>query len=69
MDVSETVIAQLEAEAPRIAADAIQLQWMRTPELESLSGDAGRQKCEEDTRHHLSYLFEAVRASSYVLFR
>ncbi len=69
MDVNETDIAQLEAEAPRIAADAIQLQWMRTPELESLYGNTGRQKCEEDTRHHLSYLFEAVRASSYVLFR
>ena len=62
-------IASLEEKRFEIAAETIRLQWLNTPGLETLYGPAGRRKCEEDTVHHISYLFEAVRSSSYILFR
>lgn len=69
MKTRNSDIAVLEQQRFETAAEVIRLQWLNSPELESLYGSAGRLKCEEDTLHHLSYLLEAVRSSSYILFR
>jgi methanogenic corrinoid protein MtbC1 len=62
--VGESINAEREALAEAITARHYELQ----PELASRYGPAGREKCLEDARYHLSYLAEALSASSSALF-
>jgi methanogenic corrinoid protein MtbC1 len=54
--------------AAEIAEVATALQYKRLPELETRYGKAGREKCLQDTRYHLSYLAEAILSQSPLLF-
>lgn len=59
---------RLEAERDALAAAVTALHYELQPELETRYGPAGREKCLQDARYHLSYLAEAVGASSPALF-
>ncbi len=52
-----------------IATAAVDLHYLRHPELEARYGAAGRAKCLQDARYHLAYLAEAVLAGSTLLFK
>jgi len=66
--VSAEGAAWLIERAPALAARVTDLQYARRPELAQRWGDAGRQRCEEDARHHLDYLASALRGASEALF-
>ncbi len=63
-EVGQKINAQRAALAEAITARHYELQ----PELVSRYGQAGRERCLEDARYHLSYLAEALSASSPALF-
>lgn len=60
------LIYQYESE---IAAAAVDLHYAQQPDLATRYGAAGRQKCLQDARYHLSYLAEAIKAGSTLLFK
>lgn len=63
-EVGGRIHTQRDALAEAITARQYELQ----PELASRYGEAGREKCRQDARYHLSYLAEALVASSPALF-
>ena len=63
-EVGGRIAAGRDALAEAITA----LHYERQPELVSRYGPAGREKCLQDARYHLSYLAEAVGAESPALF-
>jgi methanogenic corrinoid protein MtbC1 len=63
-EVGRRIYAERDALAEAITARQYELQ----PELTSRYGPAGREKCLQDARYHLSYLAEALSASSPALF-
>ncbi|HEY9285608.1 MAG TPA: cobalamin-dependent protein [Pyrinomonadaceae bacterium] len=67
-DVVKDVGRAIEAERESLAAAITARHYELQPELESRYGPAGREKCLQDARYHLSYLAEAVAASSPALF-
>lgn len=52
-----------------IAAETVQRHYALVPELEQRYGAAGREKCLQDAQYHVSYLAEAIQASSQLLFK
>jgi hypothetical protein len=50
----------LQEAAPRVADTAAGELYRRHPDWESRWGDAGRDRCCEDLRYHLSYLADAI---------
>ena len=63
-EVGRRIAAGRDALAEAITA----LHYELRPELLSRYGPAGREKCLQDARYHLSYLAEAVGAASPALF-
>lgn len=63
-EVGKRIHAERDALAEAVTARQYELQ----PELASRYGPAGREKCLQDARYHLSYLAEALSASSPALF-
>ena len=63
-EVGKRIHAERDSLAEAITARQYELQ----PELATRYGPAGREKCLQDARYHLSYLAEALSASSPALF-
>lgn len=63
-EVGKRIHAERDALAEAITTRHYELQ----PELASRYGEAGREKCLQDARYHLSYLAEALTASSPAMF-
>ena len=61
-------INELEEKKSKLAAVITELHFIHHPELEERYGENSRQKCREDTIHHLNYLIEAVKLNSTELF-
>jgi methanogenic corrinoid protein MtbC1 len=61
---SEAVIGQREA----LAVALVDIEFSRQPGLEKRYGPAGREKCLQDARFHLSYLAEALAFGNRALF-
>lgn len=59
---------RIHAERNSLAEAITARQYELQPELASRYGPAGREKCLQDARYHLSYLAEALSASSPALF-
>jgi MerR family transcriptional regulator, light-induced transcriptional regulator len=59
---------RIDANKNSLAAAITSLHYSLRPELESIFGPKGRERCLEDARHHLSYIAEAIRLSSPALF-
>lgn len=59
---------QIDEQAIKLANLVTDRQYELNPELEKRYGVAGRMRCLEDARYHLSYLSEALRADSPLLF-
>lgn len=57
------VADRLEARADRLAADSLNAMYA-DPFWQERFGDIGRRFAEEDSRHHVTYLVEALRAES-----
>ncbi|KAA9332806.1 cobalamin-dependent protein [Adhaeribacter soli] len=57
------------ANAAGIVAAAVEMHYKKVPELTVRYGPAGKEKCLQDARYHLSYLAEAILSESPLLFR
>lgn len=69
MELSEQEVGQkINTERAALAEAVTARHYELQPELAARYGRAGREKCLEDARYHLSYLAEALRASSPALF-
>lgn len=68
MDSEQLLVAKLKETRHELARIVTDLHFKRHPELEQQYGDRGRQKCYEDSIYHFSYLEQAIRVSSNVLF-
>jgi MerR family transcriptional regulator, light-induced transcriptional regulator len=68
VDSEFSLIANLKESRHELAQVITELHFRRHPELKQQYGDKGRQKCYEDAIYHISYLEQAVRISSSVLF-
>jgi methanogenic corrinoid protein MtbC1 len=60
--------AAIEAQRTALAEAVVQREFARRPELLRRYGDEGREKSRRDAEFHLSYLAEAVRVDSGLLF-
>jgi methanogenic corrinoid protein MtbC1 len=58
----------IDAERRRLAEAVTERHYELSPELDARYGPVGREKCLEDAEFHLSYLAEALAASSPSLF-
>jgi len=58
----------LDAERAQLAEAITARQYEAHPELAARYGEAGRAKCLQDANYHLSYLADAIAASSHALF-
>jgi methanogenic corrinoid protein MtbC1 len=58
----------LDTERARLAETITARQYEAQPELAAKYGEAGRARCLQDANYHLSYLADAVAASSHSLF-
>jgi methanogenic corrinoid protein MtbC1 len=58
----------IDEQAVKLANLITDKQFELNPELEKRYGAAGKLRCLEDARYHLSYLSEALRADSPLLF-
>jgi methanogenic corrinoid protein MtbC1 len=65
---NKTVGRAIDAERASLAEAITVRQYEIQPELEARYGAAGRAKCVQDACYHLSYLAEAIAASSPSLF-
>lgn len=63
-EIARAILDRRDEIAERIVSE----QFERRPGLAQRYGTAGRSKCVQDALYHLSYLAEAIRASSPVLF-
>jgi MerR family transcriptional regulator, light-induced transcriptional regulator len=68
IEVSKSICRILDSERASLAEAITARQYEAQPELAARYGDAGRTKCLEDAKYHLSYLVDAVAASSASLF-
>jgi methanogenic corrinoid protein MtbC1 len=55
--------------AAEIVSVAVELHYRKVPELHTRYGAAGKEKCLQDARYHLSYLTEAILSESPLLFK
>ncbi|HZG53598.1 MAG TPA: cobalamin-dependent protein [Pyrinomonadaceae bacterium] len=67
-ELSEAIGRILDTERARLAEEVTSRQYEAQPELAAKYGEAGRVRCLQDANYHLSYLAEAVAASSQALF-
>ncbi|HEY0079596.1 MAG TPA: cobalamin-dependent protein [Pyrinomonadaceae bacterium] len=67
-ELNEAIGRMLDAERPLLAEAITARQYEAQPELAARYGEAGRAKCLQDANYHLSYLADAVAASSPSLF-
>ncbi|HEX8633533.1 MAG TPA: cobalamin-dependent protein [Pyrinomonadaceae bacterium] len=67
-ELSEAIGRILDTERARLAEAVTSRQYEAQPELAARYGEAGRAKCLQDANYHLSYLADAVAASSQALF-
>lgn len=67
-EVSKNICRILDSERAPLAEAITARQYEAQPELAARYGRAGRAKCVEDANYHLSYLADAVAASSASLF-
>ena len=69
MNSPETAASRAIHSSRRAISEAVvERQYARHPELRELYGERGREKCVEDTEHHLAHLSGALLASSPALF-
>ncbi|HZG52638.1 MAG TPA: B12-binding domain-containing protein, partial [Pyrinomonadaceae bacterium] len=66
--MNEAIGRILDSERSQLAEAVTARQYEAQPELAAKYGDAGRVKCLQDANYHLSYLADAVAASSHALF-
>jgi methanogenic corrinoid protein MtbC1 len=62
------LVTNLKEARDELAQIITKLHFKHHPALEQQYGDKGRKKCYEDAIYHISYLEQAVRVSSIVLF-
>ena len=67
-EVNEAISRILDSERGPMAEAITSRQYEAQPELAARYGEAGRAKCLQDANYHLSYLADAVAASSHALF-
>ena len=67
-ELNEAIGRILDRERALLAETITSRQYEAQPELAAKYGEAGRVKCLQDANYHLSYLAEAVAASSHSLF-
>lgn len=67
-ELNETTARLILAERASLAEAVTSRQYELQPELLAKYGEAGRAKCLQDADYHLSYLADAVAASSPSLF-
>ena len=58
----------LEAGSAQLAAQVVELQYQRSPDLASRFGPQGRQRCLVDTTFHIDFLEQAVSAADSRIF-
>jgi hypothetical protein len=58
----------LDAQRTALAEAIVARQYALRPDLEARYGPAGRAKCVQDTKYHLSYLSAAISTTSPALF-
>ena len=67
-EVNKIICQILDSERAWLAESVTARQYEVQPELAARYGEVGRRKCLQDAGYHLSYLADAVAASSPVLF-
>lgn len=67
-ELNEAIGRILDSERARLAEAITARQYEAQPELSVKYGAAGRVKCLQDANYHLSYLADAIAASSHALF-
>ncbi|MDQ3819189.1 MAG: cobalamin-dependent protein [Acidobacteriota bacterium] len=65
---NEAIGRLIDSNRARLAEAVTVRQYEAQPELAARYGEAGRAKCLQDANYHLSYLADAVAASSLSLF-
>jgi methanogenic corrinoid protein MtbC1 len=68
MNAMAEAAQQIDEQIVKLANLITDKQYELHPELEKRYGAAGRLRCLEDARYHLSYLSEALRTDSPLLF-
>ncbi|MDZ7807045.1 MAG: cobalamin-dependent protein [Gracilimonas sp.] len=68
VDTELSMVTNLKDARHELAQVITELHFKNNPELEQQYGEKGRQKCYEDAVYHISYLEQAVRVKSSVLF-
>ena len=64
LQVSQAITARLEM----LAEAVVERQYRLQPDLLSRYGEAGREKCLQDTKHHLSSVLSAIALSTPGVF-
>jgi methanogenic corrinoid protein MtbC1 len=67
-EVNEAIGRILDSDRAQLAEAVTSRQYEAQPELAARYGEAGRARCLQDANYHLSYLADAVAASSQALF-
>ena len=67
-ELNEAISRILDSDRAQLAEAVTSRQYEAQPELAVRYGEAGRAKCLQDANYHLSYLADAVAASSHALF-
>lgn len=64
LQVSQAIAARLEFLAERV----VERQYLLQPDLMARYGETGREKCLQDTKHHLSSILSAIALSTPGVF-
>ncbi len=67
-ELNEAIGRILDSTRALLAEEITSRQYEAQPELATRYGEAGRARCLQDANYHLSYLADAVAASSHALF-
>jgi methanogenic corrinoid protein MtbC1 len=67
-ELNEAIGRILDSDRALLAEAITSRQYEAQPELAARYGEAGRARCLQDANYHLSYLADAVAASSHALF-
>jgi len=59
---------RIDKDSERLAKTIAERHCRLNPLLEARDGEAGREKCLQDTKYQLAYLVEAIRSDSPILF-
>jgi len=66
--LNQQISEALKNQSAELAAEMVDREFLRHPELEQRYGKIGRAKCLRDSGYHLAYLAEAIAAGSPALF-